>query len=86
MLTFNIAAGALNGGRENGGGGSDPVAKAESCCDIWMRSWLVVSLESLERYLYPSMMKAATAVEKRPVCKSSLNTRDRTEGMKDARR
>jgi hypothetical protein len=67
MLTFSIAAGAVKGGREKGGGGSDPVAEAESCCDMWLRSWLVVSWGLLERDLYPSMMKAATAAEKRPV-------------------
>jgi hypothetical protein len=69
MLTCSIAAGALKGGKEKGGGGLDPVAEAESCWDIWVRSWLVVSLEFLSRDLYPSMMKAATVAEKRPVCR-----------------
>jgi len=69
MLTRSMAGGVLKGGKEKGGGGLDPVAEAESCWDIWVRSWLVVSLEFLKRYLYPSMMKAATVAEKRPVCK-----------------
>jgi len=62
-----MAAGTRKDGKEKGGGGSDPAAKAESCVDIWVRGWLVVSLASLERYLYPSMMNAATVAEKRPV-------------------
>jgi hypothetical protein len=78
MLTFSIAAGALKGGGEKGGGGSDPVAEAESCFDMWQRSWLVVSWGFLWRDLYPSMMKAAMTVEKRPVCRSSLDTRHGT--------
>jgi hypothetical protein len=51
MLTHSMDAGTLKLGNEKGGGGGDPVAEAESCCDIWVRSWLVVSLEFLIRYL-----------------------------------
>jgi hypothetical protein len=51
MLTNSMDVGTLKPGNEKGGGGGDPVAEAESCCDIWVRSWLVVSLEFLIRYL-----------------------------------
>jgi hypothetical protein len=65
-----MAVGTLKGGKAKGGGGSDPAAEAESCWVIWVRSWLVVSAEFLIRYLYPSMINAATVAEKRPVCRS----------------
>jgi hypothetical protein len=51
MLTHIMEIGDLKLGDEKGAGGSDPVAEAESCCDIWVRSWLVVSLGFLRRYL-----------------------------------
>ena len=72
MLTCRMGTGTSKGGKEKGGGCSDPVAEAESCCVIWVRSWFVVSLELLMRYLYPSMMKAATIAEKRAAWKKSV--------------
>ncbi len=51
MLTRSMDGEALKLGSEEEGGGAESVAKVESCCDIWVRIWLVVSLEFLIRYL-----------------------------------